>query len=71
MLVRFPKKETSIITDELVNEQNIIKFLPVIREGAGNQYYSRYLGNRWDADFTNDTKYNNILDKMIEDILTV
>lgn len=63
--------ETGIITGELVNDQNTIKFIPVIREGAGNQYYPRYLGNRWGADFTEDAKYYDILEKLIEDILEV
>ena len=63
--------ETGIITGELVNDQNTIKFIPIIREGCGNQYYPRYLGNRWGADFTDDAKYNDILDKLIEDILKV
>lgn len=63
--------ETGIITGELVSDQNTIKFIPVIREGTGNQYYPRYLGNRWGADFTDDAKYSDILDKLIEDIFKV
>lgn len=63
--------ETGIITGELVNDQNSIKFIPVIREVNGNQYYPRYLGNRWGADFTDNAKYDEILDKLIEDILKI
>lgn len=62
--------ETGVITGELVNDQNTIKFVPVIREGNGNQYYPRYLGNRWGADLKNTANYDNVFNKLVNDILT-
>lgn len=62
--------ETGVITGELVNDQNTIKFVPVIREGNGNQYYPRYLGNRWGADLKNTTNYDDVFSQLVSDILT-
>lgn len=62
--------ESCIITGELVNDQNTIKFVPIIKEGSGNQYYPRYLGNRWGADMKDPKTYSKVLEKLINDILT-
>lgn len=62
--------ESCIITGELVNDQNTNKFIPVIKEGDGSQYYPRYLGNRWGADMKNPATYSTIFEKLIKDILT-
>lgn len=62
--------ETGVITGELVNDQNTIKFVPVIREGDGNQYYPRYLGNRWGADLKSSECYDEVFNKLVNDILT-
>ena len=62
--------ETGIITGELVDNQNSIKFIPIIREGSGKEFYPRYLGNRWGADFTSDANFSNMIDKLAGDILS-
>lgn len=61
--------ETGVITGELVNDQNTIKFIPIIREGSGKEFYPLYLSNRWGADFTDDTHYDDMLEKLTADIL--
>lgn len=63
--------ESCIITGELVNDQNSIKFVPIIKEGTGNQLYPRYLGNRWGADMKNPSTYSKVLEKLINDILAL
>ena len=56
--------ETSLITDDLITEQNIIKFIPIIRKGNKETSYPKYLGSRLGADMTNDKSYFDVLNKL-------
>lgn len=60
--------ETSLITDDLINDQNRIKFIPIIRKGTKSQSYPVYLGNRKGLDMTNDNQYNDSLKTLIENL---
>lgn len=60
--------ETSLITDDLVNDQNRIKFIPIIRKGTKETSYPRYLGSRKGADMTDDSKYDEILNDLINNL---
>ena len=61
--------ESCIITGELVNDQNTNKFIPVIKEGQGIQYYPKYLGNRWGANMQVPEQYRSMLEAICTDIL--
>lgn len=61
--------ESCIITGELVNDQNTNKFIPVIKEGQGMQYYPIYLGNRWGANMQDPQQYQSMLEAICTDIL--
>lgn len=56
--------ETSLITSDLVSEQNKIKFIPIIRKGSKENSYPIYLGNRKGLDMTDDSKYADSLKKL-------
>ena len=56
--------ETSLITDDLVNDQNRIKFIPIIRKGTKELSYPKYLGTRKGADMTDDEKYGEVLEDL-------
>lgn len=62
--------ETSLITDDLVTDQNRIKFIPVIRKGTRESSYPRYLGTRKGADMTDDLKYTEMLEDIKNNLLS-
>ena len=61
--------ETSLITDDLVNYQNRIKFIPIIRKGTKELSYPRYLGSKKGADMTDDSKYEIVLEELKRNLL--
>lgn len=61
--------ETSLITDDLVNDQNRIKFIPIIRKGTKELSYPRYLGSKKGADMTDDSKYIEVLEELKRNLL--
>ena len=61
--------ETSLITDDLVTDQNRIKFIPIIRKGTKESSYPRYLGTRKGADMTDDLKYTERLEEIKNNLL--
>lgn len=61
--------ETSLITDDLVTDQNRIKFIPIIRKGTKETSYPRFLGSRNGADMTDDKKYSVVLEKLKRNLI--
>ncbi len=61
--------ETSLITDDLVTDQNRIKFIPIIRKGTKETSYPRFLGSRNGADMTDDNKYSVVLEELKRNLL--
>jgi hypothetical protein len=57
--------ETSLITDDLIKDQNRIKFIPIIRIGSKESSYPIYLGNRKGLPMREDDNYTQALDKLI------
>lgn len=60
--------ESVLISDELFNDQNTIKFIPIIRQGTKKECYPRYLGNRKGVLMTDDNAFENVLEELISDI---
>lgn len=56
--------ETSLITDDLVTDQNRIKFIPIIRKGSKETSFPRFLGSRKGADMTDDDRYTEMLSEL-------
>lgn len=61
--------ETSLITSDLVTDQNRIKFIPIIRKGTPATSYPRFLGTRKGADMTDDTKYDEVFEELKNNLL--
>lgn len=53
--------ETSLITSDLVTDQNKLKFIPIIRKGTIETSYPRFLGTRKGADMRDDDNYIEVL----------
>lgn len=60
--------ESVLISDEIFNDQNTIKFIPIIRKGTKKECYPRYLGNRKGVLMTDDNAFEDILEELITDI---
>lgn len=60
--------ETSLITNELVSDQNKIKFIPIIRKGNKEESYPKYLGNRKGLDMKDNAKYEEALNELISNL---
>lgn len=60
--------ETSLITNDLVNNQNKIKFIPIIKRGSKEESYPLYLGNRKGLNMTDDVSYDSNLKELIENL---
>lgn len=60
--------ETSLITNELVSDQNRIKFIPIIRKGSKEESYPKYLGNRKGLEMKDDAKYEECLNELISNL---
>ena len=61
--------ETSLITDDLVNDQNRIKFIPIIKKGTKETAFPRYLGSRKGLDMTNKDSYQEQLEELVKNLL--
>lgn len=61
--------ETSLITDDLVNDQNRIKFIPIIRKGTKEESFPRYLGSRKGLDMTDDSSYIDQLEVLVTNLM--
>ena len=61
--------EASLITDELVTEQNKIKFIPIIRVGTKEESFPKYLGSRKGLDMTDNDRYQECLDELKGELL--
>ena len=60
--------ETSLITSDLVTDQNKLKFIPIIRKGTVETSYPRFLGTRKGADMRDDDKYYEVLRSLKENL---
>ena len=60
--------ETSLITDDLIKDQNRIKFIPIIRIGSKDNSYPIYLGNRKGLYMREDNDYTQALNELIDNI---
>lgn len=60
--------ETSLITDDLIKDQNRIKFIPIIRIGSKDSSYPIYLGNRKGLYMREDNDYTQALNELIGNI---
>ena len=60
--------ETSLITDDLIREQNRIKFIPIIRKGSKDTAYPLYLGNRKGLPMRDEDNYEEALNELISNI---
>lgn len=60
--------ETSLITNDLVSDQNKIKFIPIIKRGSKEDSYPLYLGNRKGLDMRDDSSYESNLKELIENL---
>ena len=60
--------ETTLITNDLINEQNRIKFIPLIRKGKKETCFPIYLGNRKGLSIGEIDNYENALNELIENI---
>lgn len=60
--------ETSLITNDLVSDQNKIKFIPIIKRGSKEDSYPIYLGNRKGLDMRDDSSYESNLKELIENL---
>lgn len=60
--------ETSLITDDLIKDQNRIKFIPIIRSGGKEDSYPIYLGNRKGLSMKEEDDYNQALEELINNI---
>lgn len=61
--------ETSLITDDLVNDQNRVKFIPIIRKGTKETAYPRYLGSRKGLYMTDDAGYKEQLEELVRNLM--
>lgn len=60
--------ETSLITDDLIKDQNRIKFIPIIRDGSKESSYPVYLGNRKGLLMRDEDNYEEALNELISNI---
>lgn len=60
--------ETSLITDDLIKDQNRIKFIPIIRDGSKESSYPVYLGNRKGLSMRDEDNYEEALNELISNI---
>lgn len=56
--------ETSLITSDLVTDQNKLKFIPIIRKGTMETSYPSFLGTKKGADMRDDDKYLETLNSL-------
>lgn len=61
--------ETSLITDDLVNDQNRLKFIPIIRKGTKETSFPRYLGSRKGLDMTDNNSYTKQIKELVRNLL--
>ena len=61
--------ETSLITDDLVNDQNRVKLIPISRKGTKQTAYPRYLGSRKGLYMTDDKGYEEQLEELIRNLI--
>lgn len=61
--------ETTLITNDLISDQNRIKFIPIIRKGSKEESYPYYLGNRKGLDMKDDSKYNEALKNLVDNLV--
>ncbi|MFV0404956.1 MAG: toll/interleukin-1 receptor domain-containing protein [Bacteroides graminisolvens] len=60
--------ETSLVTADLIKDQNRIKFIPIIRKGSKDECYPNYLGNRKGLPMTEKDDYAKALNELIQNI---
>lgn len=60
--------ETTLITNDLISDQNRIKFIPIIRKGSKEESYPYYLGNRKGLDMRDDSKYKEALKELVDNL---
>lgn len=60
--------ETTLITNELISDQNKIKFIPIIRKGSKEESYPSYLGNRKGLDMKDSSNYEDALKLLVDNL---
>lgn len=60
--------ESVLISDEVYQNQNSIKFVPIIRKGSKETSFPRYLGNRKGVVMTDDTMFDDNILLLIDDL---
>lgn len=60
--------ESVLISDEVYQNQNSIKFVPIIRKGSKETSFPRYLGNRKGVVMTDDAMFDDNIHLLIDDL---
>ena len=60
--------ETNVITNDMIKDNNTMKFIPIIRIGDKNSSFPIYLGNKKGLDMTNDNDYEEGLNILIDNL---
>ncbi len=60
--------ETTLITNKLISNQNEIKFIPIIRKGSKEESYPSYIGNRKGLDMKDNSKYDDALKLLVDNL---
>lgn len=60
--------ETNVITNDMIKDNNTIKFIPIIRKGDKNLSFPIYLGNKKGLNMTDDSGYVENLKLLIDDL---
>lgn len=60
--------ETGLISNEFFNDQASIKFVPILRKGTLESSFPKYLGNRKCLVMTDDSKFEENIEILIDDL---
>lgn len=60
--------ESVLISDELYHNQDLTKFIPIIRRGSVSDSYPRYLGNRKGLFMVEENDFEHNLTELMEDL---
>jgi hypothetical protein len=62
--------EKNIITSEIYNKENPLKFIPILRQG-GNTNIPSFIGSKIYVDFQKDADYGTKLDELLHEIYNI
>lgn len=60
--------ETNVITNDMIKDNNKIKFIPIIRKGSKDESYPIYLGNKKGLYMTSDEEYTKQIETLISNL---